>query len=865
MRISEACSAIERDFSHKTNKPCDNAMEIGKMCRTLFSCIFYWMGVGVASAQQGTDSDPAQGSAQTAEQSLPPNDSSAVVGAGASYDAVPVANATAEAEPATTRERSSTNSIIEEVVVTAQKREENVQNVPISISAFSAEKLEALGVKSADQLGKITPGLTFSNQAGYSLIFLRGVGNNAFLPSADPVVPIYLDGVALLAGQGVTSTLGRVERVEVLKGPQGTLFGRNSTGGAISIVTPDPGPDLTADVQSELANNGTLNELVFLNLPIADGLGATLTGYSQQHDPYTTNLAGATVATYSRGGRLKLVWNVTEDLSFNASASYGEQSSNAGTTGQLTRVAPDFSLIIPQDPKLDYHYSENVVGGSVTNMTFFAGGGNWRLPWVDLKFIGSYQHQNSPYQAYDYDGSTLPVLSFNSYDLYFRQSSAELQVLSSESTPLNEYFSWVGGVYYLDGTGGYPHLNLSVANGNQSAGVLSIIPSLDGFINSLNGLLDTVGIGPIAGLTGPITLVSGGLLNTESLSGYFQGTTHFQDIFDLSQELNLILGARVDHESRSLSDNRLGIVQPVGTSMNEIRLIPFSVPEVTALQVPIKVGLQWFPVEQTQLYGSFSRGFTAPTYSTVNFFGPPNAVKGAKTNAYELGAKTELFDRALRLNGAVFYTDVYNAITGFASITSGGVVEFDNVPRSKIKGAEIDATWQPLPDFDPGLVILGSASYLNAKYTKYPDGRGYDPNTGLSFGPGNPVPVLGAARDFSGNDIDRTPHFSYNLGINQSFPLGETGELGINVATNYSDGFFFDPQNAPEYASPSFQLWDASVAYTYIPWNLRITAFGKNLTKELYPASVFVLDTGRFQEPNDPRTFGLRLQYTFGV
>ena len=150
------------------------------------------------------------------------------------------------------------NRLLEEVVVTAQKREEDSQDVPIAIQAFSGDKLDAFNIEDTADLQRITPGLTFTYTYGYTLIYLRGVGSDAFLPNADPSVATYIDGINIPASQGKQDTLGPVKRVEVLKGPQGTLFGRNATAGAISIVTEDPPVDeIVGNVKYAMGNYGS--------------------------------------------------------------------------------------------------------------------------------------------------------------------------------------------------------------------------------------------------------------------------------------------------------------------------------------------------------------------------------------------------------------------------------------------------------------------------------------------------------------------------------------------------------------------------------------------------------------------------------
>ncbi len=826
---------------------------------------------GIASAQSGDAPDPQAFPDAASAPATEPATTGEPVSTELGAIPVQVAEPPKEDEPAAAR---AGNRLIEEVVVTATKRSENLSEVPISIAAFSGEKLEALGVESAQDLSKVTPGLTFNVSAGYTQIYLRGVGSDAFLPSADATVPVYIDGVVLLAGHGSEDTLGRVSRVEVVKGPQGTLFGRNSTGGAISIITPDPGPDLQTDVQVGFGNRGTFNQQLFVNLPIFEGLGATISGYNQDHDPYAKNTAGETIDSYSRGGRVKLVWQALDDLSVFATGSYSEEATNVGYANQLTRVAPDFAAIIPEDPKLDGKYAQNVIGGASLFSTLFSAGGDWKLPGIELKLIGSTQKQTDTYEAYDYDGSPLPLLSFNSTDEFFKQKTAELQILSTDETPFNQYFSFVGGFYYLNGNGGFPDLNLSVAgSGSTAGGLLGTIPALNGFQNSLNAALSALCVpgvicpAAIPGVTSPVvTAVSGGLLTSRSSSGYFQGTTHLSEIFGWSSRINLITGLRVDRETRGLNANRLAVRSPLDPNVQFVAKT-FDVPDLTKTFLPFKVQLQWFPTEGQQIYTTFSRGYTSPTYSTVNFFSAPPPLKASKVDSYEIGTKLALFDGTLSLNSAAFAIQQSNLLTGFAGLTSGGVVEFENVPKARVYGIEGDFVWQPLPDVDQGLAVVGSATYLKGEYTDYPEGRGYDPATGLAFGP--PAPIFGVpvstlpARDFTGNEINHTPKFSYNAGINQSFDLSTDSRVEINVTTNYQSRTFNDAQNSPEYKTPAFQLYDASLSYFYTPWGLQITSFCNNLTDHTYPAGVFLLDTGRFEILNVPRLYGLRVKFTF--
>ena len=798
-------------------------------------------GLGSVSAQD--DSFPSAGAGESAPLAETPVATEAPLASDAS---------------ATSKSASpSASRLIEEIVVTAAKREEAIQTVPIAISAFSGAKLDAVGILSPHDLPKLTPGLTFTSSAAYNIVYLRGVGSDAFLPAADQNVPTYLDGVALVQGEGSQDSLGRVERVEVLKGPQGTLFGRNSTGGAISIITPDPGPEYEGDFTVGFGSEGKFEALGFMNIPITDDLAATISGYNHTRDTYLQNdpEVGPTVDTYSRGARTKIKWHMRDDLSFNVAGLYGETSDNASMAKENIRVAAYLAAIIPEDPKADRNIRENVIGGIVQYNWLFSGGWDWRLPWIQIKGIASDQKVFATYANYDYDGSTTPFVSFRPIDQFGRQKTGEIQFLSQSDMPLSEYVTFVAGVYYLEGEGGFPTLQLNV-----SGDAYNSLPGARGLIDGINQLALDLGLPlpPIGGAQAPATAVSGGILTSESLSGYFQSTLHLQQFFDLSRELNVILGIRVQEETRGLKNNRLGALNPLNNDQ-EITFFRFSVPDIKEKQLPLKFGFQWYPWDETQLYTSFSRGFTAPTYNTVNFFSAPDRLKAQETDSYEIGIKTKLFDDTVTFNAAVFYIKQQELLTGFASITSGGVVRFDNVPRARIYGGEFDLTWQPMREINPGLVILGSFCYLDAQYEDYPDARGYDAQSGLSYGQG----ALLSARDASGNDIVRTPPITYTVAINQSIPLGSSNKVELAIETNYSDEFFYDPMNTPEYANPAFQLYDARATWFYQPWGLELTAYGRNLTDDKYYKSLFLLDPGMNVVLNDPRTFGLRLKYVF--
>ena len=382
---------------------------------------------------------------------------------------------------------------------------------------------------------------------------------------------------------------------------------------------------------------------------------------------------------------------------------------------------------------------------------------------------------------------------------------------------------------------------------------------------ALTSLLDPI-LGKLTGidLSQGIPINNYGVIAGLSTSAYFQGTYKILDSLDFT------LGIRGQHEDRALIHSHTALA----TADGEITLISSKPPGLESDRLSPRVALEWHPFDDSgsQIYASWSRAYKSPTYNTVNLLGGlPNVLKGGpdeikplrseKVTTAEVGAKTDWFDGALRLDVAAFYTWQKDLLTGFVALESGGVVSYENAPAAKIEGAEMDFVWTPLPEWDPGLAITGAASYLDGRYTDYPQGRGFDTTTGLAFG-SDGTEVL-PARNFDGNRIVRTPNFTGNLGVNQSIPIGENSRIELAADTNYSSGFFFLPQDSSLYARNPYNVVNARVSYFYEPAKVQLTAFVQNLGNISYNEGVFVDDFGRNQVLNAPRTFGGRVKWSF--
>ena len=781
----------------------------------------------------------------------------------------------AEPPPEQSVAAAPSSRLIEEIVVTAQKREEDLQEVPIMINAFSGEKLDAFGIESTADLQKVTPGLTYTYTYGYSVIYIRGVGTDAFLPNADPSVATYIDGVNIGPSQGKQDTLGPVERVEVLKGPQGTLFGRNATGGAINIITADPPEQFESTLKAEFGNFNSRKYQVYLASPLTNFAGATLALFKEDQNLFGRNeifgMRGEERPDFVEGGRLKLKAFATDNLSFTFSGTINNQFNSNSLSQENTRPAPLYTGGVPADEP-DRVWHNDYLGGNLTDNELYALTGEWLTPWLDLKAIYSDNFADVVEASYDYDSTENAQAFFYSNEQFNDQQTFELQFLSNNSTPLSKHLQWVAGYYKLEGEGGFTSLYLGL-NGLSFFNNASGVPAL---LNNLGAAAGAAGLGDIvsqiANATNDIVLGNGGILLTDSESIYFQATWFATDWLDLT------VGARFQTEVRGITNSYLDIVDPTvgkpdaGENGNpyfdsrdrsrNIRVQNFSAPDLEDETVSPRVAIQWRLSDRVQIFASGQRGYKSPTYNIVNFFTDPDPVERETATAFELGFKSELFNNSLRLNAAVFQTDIEGLLTAIVSTGSGGVVTFRNAGEAEISGAEFDALWQPMPNVNPGLAINLAATYLDAKYTNYPNGAGFDDETGLYFG--DDSLVGDTSRDFSGNDIVRTPDVTASVSINQFLPLNGRGDLELGLDYYYNSGYNTTPQNSPLYEQPAFGLWSTRLSYFYNPWDLQLTAFVENATDEQYFQAILQQDFGRTVTLAPPRTFGLRVKWNYG-
>lgn len=804
-------------------------------------------------------------------------------------------SAATEAAPAEEAEETGSKSrLLEEIVVTAQKRAENLQEVPSSVQAFSAVQLDAKGINDVKDLQLITPGLTYDSMASYSIIFIRGVGGDAFQAGIDSSVATYIDGLYLPFTFSSAQALGDIKQIEVLKGPQGTLYGRNAIAGAIKVELKEPcSEEYCGDFLQQFGNfNDTKTKAGFSGpVPYTDNtLSFSISGLYQDHEAHTQNFLNPNrpYRPYRNAAhRAVLRWEPND--SFDIQGAYYDlrsQDSDSVIT-VLLETSPAFTGALT--PINEPHQSGNQPNVGVEGLTrIVTGTANARwFDAFDMKLVYGNISAESTIR-FDYDSAPEPVLDISAIPNTAESDIAEL-IFSSNPANTPDWLEWIGGVYYEDTlkTGRYPvfvepiALGLGIAGATQTNGDATTAPqALAASLAQLGLVSDQTAelvaesgalCGFFQGLGGDcnadadnnrnifleVPLVSG--VTTDALSVYAQFTFHITDA------TSFVLGGRASTEDRDLVysgyDARLTV--PDGAGLGEIApifqtLIPgfqaqnfeavrFNPQTHTWRSFTPNVGLNYKWTDETLFYYRYAEAFKSGNFNGLNLTDPPDRIEPELAASNEIGMKSELFGNAVKFNTAIFTTTVTNAQVQNLSLASGGVTSLQNADTYTVRGAEIETSWFATD----ALVFNLSVVYLDGEYGNFV-GRAFRPESGFSD----------ERIQFKGNDTVRTPEITGTFAASYTFPFlfGLEAEVGGDIY--YNDGFFYDQLNTLEQkpyeiVSARFGLYDERS-------NVRLTFYGKNLTDDVYFSNQYRQDFGATGFYGQDLTYGGYLTWSFG-
>ena len=748
-------------------------------------------------------------------------------------------------------ERAAPTQQLDTVVVTAQKREQNAQAVPMAVSAFGQRALDQLNITNQISLQQAVPGLDVNSIAQFTTIYLRGVGSDVFL-NGDPSVATYVDGIYFPFAQSLDQDFGAVERLEVLKGPQGTLFGRNTTGGAISVTTRAPSfEDSETSLQLVYGNRDTRNIRLHQNLPLDHWLALAFSAYDNRADPYYRGTANGEPLRqeFARGGRLKLRIAALENLDASFVLSKQIQRGQGSVFQLNTDPSPFFRctggvqtpLCIEPQPGYEGALSEPTFLRFNSNVGY--GTIRYTAPWLDVKLLGGHQRAQSTF-AYDFDGSPQSIAAFDQKSNFARVENLELQFLSNETTPFGERFQWIVGANYFKSKQGFDPAALQLAGldlGDTRPGGISLPAPLLALFDQLNlPIPNDLGFGFHA------------ILGTDSRAGFVQGRFAFTDWVALT------LGGRYQSEDRFIVRSDSGLLNSDGSFSTLFDWKQTGARDADGNTVPTSDTTQSFspkavveltPFDKdTLVYASYQEAQKSATYNTVALYQPPAYVKPEKLAGTEVGLKTTLFDGVLQFNLAAFRYEITDLQVQFISLFQGGAVSFENAGAASVRGLDLDTRIKILPKvFDRFVLTLGAA-LLDGQYDDYTGASGFDPESGF----------FSSDNDYTGNRTVRTPRFTGTAGLSKSWAVpGGRFEIGGDVYRN--SGFYYAASNDPRFDQPGYTLYGAGVGYRYQPWGLTLSGFGRNLGNRQYSQGLIATDFGSNYSLAPPVTYGLRL------
>jgi iron complex outermembrane receptor protein len=746
------------------------------------------------------------------------------------------------------QQAQKTAETLEEVIVTANKREESINKVGLTIKALGGLQLEQQHVASLEDLAVAVPGLTFTQTDSNTPVYtLRGIGFYDTTLGAYPSVSVYLDQAPLSFPVLTKLTLFDIERIEVLKGPQGTLFGNNATGGAINYIAAKPTKELKAGVSLDYSRFNTFTTDAYVSGPLTDSLLGRFAFKVESGDgwqesisrPDDTNGAPKTYAA-----RLLLDWRPIDALRIETNLNAWLDRTQP-PAAQFLEFIPNFPTVNPlpipfvpnavNDPRLadwtaatrpqannrfaqaviraDYDVTSSIV---LTSMTSY----------VD------YRQRQRP------EGDGLPQRRVDviQNDGYIRSINQELR-LADNNDPL---FRWTVG-------GNYSH---DFSNERDSTDQRDGTPY---YTNVFAGI-------PFAGNS---------FWNSQVMKNY----AGFADGTSTIGQFTLKAGVRYTQADRNSVNCNQGFLLGEPNGIDEFFAIlaqqffghPVTIPngscivfnktyselhtfegELDQHNVSWRTGLDWNPTDTLLAYFDVAKGYKAGSFpalsgSTDVAFTP---VTQESVLTYEGGIKTQLLDRRLSLNLSAFHSDYRDKQVKSKLIDPifGGLDALVNIPKSIIKGVELETSVHPLT----GLTLGGSVTYLDAKLVEA---------NGI-------VDTLGVTGNWNGNPIPYTSKWNAGANVNYTFQLGDA-EAFVGGQVTYRSGTTSSIGNEPILQLPGYTLFDAQAGVNFAQGRYRVMLWGKNITNRFYLVNVPKYADGIQRFMGMPATFGVTLAYRY--
>jgi iron complex outermembrane receptor protein len=722
--------------------------------------------------------------------------------------------------PSTALAQDESEMAMEEITVTAQKRAQNLQDIPISIMAISDSTIKELGATILSDLESSATSLDMGGPIGTSNqnMGIRGVVDFSRNTGVDARLGVYIDGIYQGRSYSSDQPLLGLERVEILRGPQGTLFGKNTVSGAISLVTKTPTEEFEGYVEAEVGNFDYRKGAAYVSGPLGETVfGSLAFSYDEADGYYYNQTIDKDTGAYDRWStRGKLVFLPNDRLEIILSGDAAQSNSNSPLYVNAS--------LPPYTSQQNFEATDKVkFWGTALTVNYDLG--------ADYTFTSLTSYRQAEYATtYDDDITPFDILTSN-YGEDSDQFSQELRLVS----PREDKYDWVAGLYYYTAD---MSTERDVYWGEDLYNVL--IPSLAPYAFALKGY------STIPNKVG-----------ADSWAAYVHGNYRFNDQWELTG------GLRFTHESKDVNWRQqnfpadpataaalqaatgLPLTQAPGALFGGINYDPV-IDSRSANDLSPTIGLNWFANENTMIFGKYSGGFKSGGYNAdfmtrglANF-----EYEDESVDDWELGIKSTLLDGTLRINATAFmmkYKD-FQVFQFLRSSNGSTSLQLTNAGEATSQGLELESTWLPTDRLE----FTFNVTKLDATYDKFE----------------NPDPT---EPDFTGNKLPYAPDWKTYFSAQYLQPLGEHGSLRFFANYAWVDDQYSDPSNGGLYLIDSYGLIDARISWLPVSERWELALWGKNLADKEYHLinSVSFLDVPRTMW-GAPRTYGVSFTWYMG-
>ncbi|MCJ2184286.1 TonB-dependent receptor plug domain-containing protein [Novosphingobium sp. 1949] len=754
----------------------------------------------------------------------------ATISLGAMTIALAIASPAFAQDSAATPDAAKPTADANEIIVTAGLREQSLQDVPIAVSVVSGGQLDAVGAGGVESITSVAPSLTFTkgSNASNSSLSVRGIGTTVFSAATEPAVSVVIDDVALArSGQGFQDLVD-VQRVEVLRGPQSTLFGKNASAGLISVTTEDPSDTLSGKVDGSYAQGGEWQVRGSISGPIGDHAGYRISGFYKDYDGFVENVSGISdkwLSGYRNwGGRAKFKFEPTSDLTVTLIGDYSNGRDDTVSTLRSVSTQAYANAVLPLVPSATLR-KVNLNADNTNTSKQWGVSGKVEYQVNDdfqLVSITAFRKWNFLGQGdTDYTPLTTPVTGVtlwdvNTGDTELKQYSQELRLVSGD----------LGGFDVLLGAFAF---------------------KLDADTGFMRRTVAT----------------------SAARSGQFTGSTSNSNIaafastnIDLTDAMQLFGGVRVLHEkldwqvyrdpTNVLVDGDLALTGAAGTAADFTG-------STSDTAVVGKIGVRHDIAGLGNVYASYARGYKGKGFNLI--FAAQDTYKPVDpetSNAFELGMKIESANRAVSVNGALFYTK-YDNFQAQSQLPGDVSFYLLNVGSISTKGLELEFNLRPTR---LTTISLGG-TFMDAKIDSYPEGPCYVGQTAAEG-------CVSSAQDLSGGRLPNAPDFRMTAYVKQYVPLGESLPFDTYVQSNlsYQTKVQYQLDQNPDTVQNGYAVVNAEIGLEDKKGGYSFAFFVRNLFDQNFTGNIFAssFNGGRVYQQvlrDAERYWGVRGSFSF--